>query len=259
MGFQFQCPKGHMLEADPSSIGQASACPFCGTQFLIPAPVAPTPTLPHGASGPHPGFAPPNRPQPHQAFPPQPYYPQQPAPAPSAGMAGPAINVGSAGSMAAPTGPLGALPTVGPAASRSGRTTDLPAVGPANAPEGPSMIPGLPQIQRDGQIQLDGQAPRATGPAGSPAKEEVLLHIPCPNGHELEVPSEMLEQEALCPTCQVQFRLRAKDSVEHKRRQQEAYERRQYKLGQAWLNWSVGIAVVVVLGLLTLIVVKMSR
>jgi hypothetical protein len=98
------------------------------------------------------------------------------------------------------------------------------------------------------------------GPAGSPTKkEETLLHIPCPNGHELEVPSEMLEQEALCPTCQVQFRLRAKDSVEHKRRQQEAYERRQHKLGQAWLNWSVGIAVVVVLGLLALIVVKMSR
>ena len=150
-------------------------------------------------------------------------------------------------------GPIGPLPTVSPTASSTGQKTEFPAVGSGSAPEGPAAIPGLPQIQRDGQPQ------RTAGPAASPTKQEEFLHIRCPNGHELEVPTEMLEQEALCPTCQVQFRLRAKDSVEHKRRQQEAYERRQYKLGQAWLNWSVGIAVVVVLGLLTLIGLKMSR
>ena len=141
MGFQFQCPKGHMLEADPASVGQASACPFCGTQFLIPAPVAPTPAFPHGASAPQPGpafspqpafgpqptFAPPNRPSPQQAFTPQPafpaqpYSPQHPAQPTSAGMAGPAIHVRSSGSMPTQAGPIGPLPTVSPTASSSGQ------------------------------------------------------------------------------------------------------------------------------------------
>ena len=38
-----------------------------------------------------------------------------------------------------------------------------------------------------------------------------MMHIDCPNGHEMEVPREMLNQDALCPKCDVQFRLREKD------------------------------------------------
>jgi hypothetical protein len=104
-----------------------------------------------------------------------------------------------------------------------------------------------------------GSRPKRAGQVEFTADSDEPLHIPCPNGHELEVPREMLDQDALCPSCQIQFRLRAKDSIEHKRRQREAYERRQYKLGQAWLNWSVAIAVIVILGLLVLVALRAGR
>ncbi|MCA9165999.1 MAG: hypothetical protein KDA62_23590, partial [Planctomycetales bacterium] len=80
-----------------------------------------------------------------------------------------------------------------------------------------------------------------------------LYHIPCPNGHELETPADMLGQDVLCPHCNVQFRLREKDSVEYKRQRREESIRRERKLGNVWLNWAITIAVVVVLGLLILI------
>ena len=80
-----------------------------------------------------------------------------------------------------------------------------------------------------------------------------LLHIPCPNGHELEVPPDMLNQEVMCPHCGAQFLLRERDSAEHKRRKQEELERREYKIGKTWFTWAIVIAIVVLSGLIAMI------
>jgi hypothetical protein len=85
-----------------------------------------------------------------------------------------------------------------------------------------------------------------------------VLHIPCPNGHELESPREMLDQYVMCPHCGVQYRLREENSLEHQRKKQREDEARQWRLGKAWLNWSVLIAVFVLLGLLTLMLYSTS-
>jgi uncharacterized membrane protein YvbJ len=69
----------------------------------------------------------------------------------------------------------------------------------------------------------------------------------------------MFGQEVLCPHCQSQFTLRERDSVEWKRRHEEEQARRDLKLGNAWLNWAIIIAVVVVLGLGILIVMGRNR
>lgn len=92
-----------------------------------------------------------------------------------------------------------------------------------------------------------------------PPPEAQLVHIPCPQGHELEVPRDMFGQEVLCPHCQSQFTLRERDSVEWKRRHEEEQARRDLKLGNAWLNWAIIIAVLVVLGLGILIAMDRSR
>lgn len=249
MGFQFQCPRGHVLEADASTVGQAAACPHCGTPFLIPAPVAASAGQPRFTVGPHGAFAP------TPSHSPAPGYPAPGSPAVPPGVMLPP----SAAPMPGAANSSG-LPVVGPKASSSISPSSIspglfPQVGPGATATDSANAPGLPQIQIGGG---SGPSVATSGPIVNQPKDE-LLHIPCPKGHELEVPLDMLEQEALCPTCQVQFRLRAKDSLEHKRRQQEAYERRQYKLGQSWLNWSIGIAVVVVLGLMVLIALKMSK
>ena len=80
-----------------------------------------------------------------------------------------------------------------------------------------------------------------------------IMHIPCPKGHELEVPRDMLGQDVLCPHCNSQFQLKEKNSIEFKRRQEEEQARRDLRAGNAWLHWAIIIAVLVVLGLIGMI------
>ena len=91
--------------------------------------------------------------------------------------------------------------------------------------------------------------PFATGPA-----EPRLLHIPCPNGHELETPDDMIGQEVLCPHCGAQFVLREQDSLESRRVREIELERRLREQSKAWFNWAIVVAVLVVLTLVGLIV-----
>jgi rubredoxin len=80
-----------------------------------------------------------------------------------------------------------------------------------------------------------------------------FLHIPCPNGHELETPVEMLGEEVLCPHCGAQFLLREEDSVEH----QEHLDALDIQRAHAWFNWAIAATVIVVISLLAMVVVAM--
>jgi len=91
------------------------------------------------------------------------------------------------------------------------------------------------------------------------AGDSSVVHILCPSGHSLETPRDMLGQEAMCPFCQAQFRLRLQDSVEYKRQRAEEEERRERQLGQTWLRWSIAVAVAVVAAVVMLIMVAASR
>jgi len=64
----------------------------------------------------------------------------------------------------------------------------------------------------------------------------------------------MLKQDVTCPFCETQFYLKMKDSVEYKKRKQEELEKKDRQAGKAWLNWSIAIAVVVLLGLMVLMI-----
>lgn len=154
MAFQFQCPKGHLLEGDEAQAGQQCHCPTCGMLFIIPQPIA----------------------------------------APVAGSS-----------------------------------------------------------EGDGRFGYLGGQGSQTPAAPTPASEPELLHIPCPNGHELETPVEMLEQEVLCPQCQAQFKLRRKNSVEYKKKKELQESIRLEKTGNLWLNVAITAVVLVVLGLVALI------
>lgn len=90
------------------------------------------------------------------------------------------------------------------------------------------------------------------------AADPKVLHIPCPSGHVLETPEEMIGQDALCPFCNAQFRLRYDDSLERRRERELEEERRQARAARAWLNWSIAIAAVVVIGVILLFIVRAS-
>ncbi len=135
---------------------------------------------------------------------------------------------------------------------------------PVGQPSAPASPPGHAAPQVFSGIEPPGTASSSTGfpkvgpdgPSTNPFKQQTepdLLHIPCPNGHELETPKEMLGQDVLCPHCNVQFQLREKDSVEYKRKRAAEIERRERKAGQNWLNWAITIAVLVIIGILGLI------
>ncbi|MHC4178883.1 MAG: hypothetical protein ACYSWU_15330 [Planctomycetota bacterium] len=91
------------------------------------------------------------------------------------------------------------------------------------------------------------------------ARQMDLLHIPCPNGHLLETPRDMLGQDAMCPHCRAQFRLQFEESQEYQREKAEQRERRERKLGKAWLHWAIATAVVVVLGVIFMVAFAVYR
>jgi hypothetical protein len=107
--------------------------------------------------------------------------------------------------------------------------------------------------ERDGRFEfLGGASGPAVAAPTAPAEPE-LLHIPCPNGHELETPAEMLDQEVLCPQCNAQFRLRRKNSVEYQKKKEMQEAVRLERVGGLWLTWAIIAVIAVVVGLVALI------
>ena len=197
MGFQFQCPQGHLLEADDHDAGKTCTCPYCGVMIEIPRPtgVGPAPPAP-----------------------------------------------------AAPPAPVAAVPP--PAA--------LP---PAEIPSGPSPAADFPPVvgRKRRKTASFNSLPDFSGDKADHGAESVdvtrkaeLFHISCPNGHQLDVEREMLDQSALCPQCNVKFKLRERDSVEWKRKQDIREEQHERKVSNTWFNWAVAISVIVFVFLLAL-------
>src|SRR6185437_7497128 len=183
------------------------------------------------------------------------YPPMQPAggyPGYPAGYGGAAPGYGQPNVEGAFAGPSGAAPPAG-----------FPGVNTQGYPE-PS--PDVPMIQTESPPQPpSGPAPEPEAPSASqppPAeekKEPRIVRIPCPQGHELQTPMDMVNQEVLCPICATQFHLRYEDSVEFKQEQAELRRRKAEQLNTAALKWSIIAAAVVVVGILGMIIYLVAR
>jgi hypothetical protein len=86
---------------------------------------------------------------------------------------------------------------------------------------------------------------------GGTIDDEPLVHIPCPNGHELDVPLDMIGQRAMCPHCGAEFRLKREKSREYLQ-QQEILERRRAKF---WFQLAILAASFVGVVLVAMVVV----
>jgi hypothetical protein len=162
-----------------------------------------------------------------------------------------------------PTPPPGLFGDAAPPSLGAGGAPDFswaqqPAPGyePQPGPPPQEQAGGFPGIRVDADV--------AGGGSGGPSVADLpggaqIVHVICPSGHELETPREMLGQDALCPYCQVQFRLRFEDSTEYRRQKEEERELREIKAGKAWLQWSIAAAVVVIFGIILMIVVVMAK
>jgi hypothetical protein len=290
MPFQFYCPQGHLLEGHESQMGQQSQCPMCGSVFVMPmmpgAPMQPGGPMPGGAM--HPGawpgygqpgmpgygqpaaggYAPPGAPGYGQPAPPgygqpmpQGYPPMHPVGYPGypAGYPGSPENMMPGGAMpgygqpaAEPTysGPPGEqAPSGFPAINTQG----LPATDLGAAP----AVQGGSQPQAASEPAATPESPAAAAPSSPPAeekKEPRIVRIPCPQGHELQTPMDMVNQEVLCPICATQFHLRYEDSLEFKEEQVELRRRKAEQLNSAALKWSIITAAVVVAAIVGMII-----
>jgi hypothetical protein len=219
MAFQFTCPNGHLLEAEPEHAGQQCQCPTCGMVFVIPAPPAQAAPMAMPAA---------YDPAPMAPGPVAFAEPAQPAPAGPAPDVAPSA-LGSFGDGAAP-GAVNEWEAAAPDASFQVSTT-------------PSF-PDVTDPSAAGRVAFD-----PTGAVAGPK----MLHIPCPEGHVLETPPEMVGEDVICPHCGRQFRLQEKNSQEYKRKKREDQIKRDIKAGKNWLTWAVIIAAVVVIGLIVMI------
>jgi len=130
-------------------------------------------------------------------------------------------------------------------------------------PQGsPPTEPPSPWANEEPPLPPDSQPvapPQSPSPPSEPAtiqlEFEPPLHIRCPSGHTLETPHDMLGQEALCPFCNVRFRLRREDSLEYR----EELERREEEMGTKWMRAAIIAAIVVIGAIILLIGVTISR
>jgi hypothetical protein len=90
-------------------------------------------------------------------------------------------------------------------------------------------------------------ASAAAAPAPEVEKPAPVVHIPCPRGHELETPREMIGQDAQCPVCQAEFRLRLEDSVEHRAQEAEKLRQRDERFNRFCIKFAIGALVLVIL------------
>jgi len=204
MPFQFRCPQGHLLEGENEDVGQIVNCPICGVALTIP-------------SAPYTPAATPIQP-------PVPPYQQQ---------------------YQAPT--AGVIDTVPPVIEQAPETfPDITATGPIEGAEKEFAIhtddaQSNSAEQDDHQAEQDGtDAPDFE--SGNANQDE--MRIPCPNGHILNVTSDMLDEEAICPFCEEQFELKERNSLEAIEKREMLSEKREKKQEQMFLYWGIGIMVV---------------
>ncbi len=140
----------------------------------------------------------------------------------------------------------------------------VPTPNPGMAQSGMGGPPAPPPQQEFVTPEVDVQAEPAPEPEPEPVPVEPeipeLLHIPCPNGHVLETPSDILGKRALCPHCHQQMDLLYENSVEYKRKIEQERLQKEEAVNQAFVTWSIraaiGVGVSFAWMLLWLLVVK---
>ncbi len=105
-----------------------------------------------------------------------------------------------------------------------------------------------PQIQTEESTSSPGDLNAGNGVIPALNSAPAFFHIPCPNGHLLETPAEMIGEYAKCPTCDAEFDLREKDSEEFQRRKKMIEESELANLDRKWLNRAIAIVILLVLG-----------
>jgi len=106
----------------------------------------------------------------------------------------------------------------------------------------------------DGPLDQSAVSQIETGrPPGSESFQDIL-HIPCPLGHILETPPEMLGIAVMCPICQTTFEPQYEASQEYRQKREEMAAKAAERAARFWLQLAIGAAILVLGGLIMLII-----
>jgi hypothetical protein len=217
MAFQFMCPHGHLLQAEPAHMGQTINCPSCGVLFVIPTVQMPGMQMPAAQAGPpvpwNMAAAPPAM--------------NAPAPPPAQPASEPVVEEEI-------------FPEVRRSGARGARRLDFD-VGDSPVEE-PAESAEPAEADAAESADLDPMAAALR-----------MVHLRCPNKHELITPYSTMGQEVLCPHCGELFVLQYQNTREYKLEQQRKAEVQDEKLGRRWLGWAVFAGVVVLAMLIGMI------
>ncbi|NMC21349.1 MAG: hypothetical protein GYA33_13135 [Thermogutta sp.] len=220
MQFHFFCPTGHLLQADERHVGQAAVCPYCNTMLRIPPAKTASPAV--DAAAPRTEFEDAPSEPPEASFDAAPRPEEETLPM----------------EVASDEGAVAALREE-EAADHRRRAADA-----ATAE------------RRSGSAEtVFGDQP----PLESAAEGRGAVHIPCPAGHVLETPQDMLGSDAMCPFCGQVFRLELRNSLEYRQEEEQRAAREAERAARFWLRCAIAAAIVTVGGLILLIVLTAQR
>lgn len=223
MAFHFFCPTGHLLQADERHVGRAAVCPYCNTTLRIPAVRKPARSVENTEAAADVADA---RPSPGD---------RGAVAASSHDVDSPSLEVRE---VASDEGAFAALDDQAAAEHRGGS---------ADSPEAE---------RRSGSAEtFFGNQPPLESEVGRPG----AVHIPCPAGHVLETPPDMVGRDAMCPFCGQVFRLEFRNSLEYQQEQEQRAARQAERAARFWLQWAIAAAIVTVGGLILLIVLAAQR
>lgn len=105
-----------------------------------------------------------------------------------------------------------------------------------------------------GAFELSAGPEPAIGVSLGAEESQSVFHIPCPNGHILETPADMLGTPVMCPMCQTTFEPQYEASGEYRRKREEMAAAAAARAARFWLQLAIGAAIIVLGGLIMLIV-----
>ncbi|MGD9645709.1 MAG: hypothetical protein AB7U73_08355 [Pirellulales bacterium] len=150
-----------------------------------------------------------------------------------------------------PAAPAGEVGGSASAPSRAGKRPS-----PPQAPRRPAgqrsagAWQGSPSGTPAQTVGTSAPSVESAAPQLLPGEMPGVVHLACPNGHELETPRDLLGTDIACPVCGVEFRLRREDTDEYRAQKRADRERKEQQFGRKMMNFSIVTAVLVVLAII---------
>ncbi|HEY1065730.1 MAG TPA: hypothetical protein VGE52_06465 [Pirellulales bacterium] len=233
MPYQYYCPCGQLLEGHESAAGQHVQCPYCQQVFVQPAPPNVAPAAGQYAAPQPGGFAP--APQ-FGAPDPQVYGQPQPGAYGQPGYGAPQPGYGAPGQYGAPAG-------YDPNAAMAGAA--------GMAPPGMGAAPGV------GGDPLAGMGGGMMG--GVDPNLDPVVQVVCTNCKQaMPAHKSSMGQDAICPFCNTQITLHYEDTLEYRAEREEYLRQKDELIGKKALNWAIAAAILVVIGMLTMVILTVA-